>query len=211
MKVELRSSTIYIPPMNSITERIVRKTIRQGDCLLWQGATVHGTPVLKSGGKLLSVRRVVAGGEGYGYVKPSCGQKLCVAEKHLVRTDQVKERILHLVGHDDPDQCWIVPNQLKIRFRAHRESTSPRRAAYVAYKGAPETHHLRMACQALDCINPFHVLESGLNMMVVEEESDISFCAFLICGRTDRNTDNLEFDQPTIDAAIALAKERGDY
>lgn len=53
---------------------------RPKQCLTWQGACAHKTPVLKVAGKLLSVRSIIAG----PHARPICGNPRCVNRAHIL-------------------------------------------------------------------------------------------------------------------------------
>ena len=78
--------------MRTILDVIKEKTIEVGDCMEWTGYChiYGGYPQTGSGGKPISVRRLVAirlgMNPGKRVVTNSCGNKLCVAPHHLTMT-----------------------------------------------------------------------------------------------------------------------------
>lgn len=53
---------------------------RPKQCLLWQGACIGKTPVLKVNGTNLSVRSIIAG----PHARPTCGNPRCVNRAHIL-------------------------------------------------------------------------------------------------------------------------------
>jgi hypothetical protein len=55
--------------------------------LLWAGAVVHGTPVIRHRGRMHTARRIAFriehGREPVGLVRPGCGRDDCVAPAHV--------------------------------------------------------------------------------------------------------------------------------
>lgn len=72
-------------------ESLKARTIEEGDCWLWQGYSVNGTPQVCEDGKMVPTRRVMtrlAGKTlkpGLHYFVPTCGNDACVNPEHTVQ------------------------------------------------------------------------------------------------------------------------------
>lgn len=83
----------------TLLERIKSYCIEEGDCWIWAGATnSSGVPVIRIGPNNQSARRlayIAATGEiltPRDYVRPRCGDKLCVCPDHSFSQDVAKAR-----------------------------------------------------------------------------------------------------------------------
>lgn len=75
-----------------LLERIRARCVEEGECWIWQGATVSGHPIMKPKGRsCTTVRRLVAEAKGTPPehrqpVVPACGEPLCVNPEHIKLT-----------------------------------------------------------------------------------------------------------------------------
>jgi hypothetical protein len=80
------------------TDRILAKTRRDGDCLIWTGArTASGYGVANWGGKYRYLHRVIfeeANGSAAGDIDHICGNRACVSIAHL-RVLTRRENVTH--------------------------------------------------------------------------------------------------------------------
>ena len=76
--------------------RLWQRTVEQGECRIWTGATRKGRGVISIGGKLFYVKRVAwersrnLSAEGR-QILTSCGKMLCIAPTHLYTVDEVED------------------------------------------------------------------------------------------------------------------------
>ena len=76
--------------------RLWQRTIEQGECRIWTGATRKGRGVISINGRLFYVKRVAwersrnLSAEGR-QVLSSCGKMLCIAPTHLYTVDEVED------------------------------------------------------------------------------------------------------------------------
>lgn len=73
-------------------ETLLKRTIEEGDCLLWTGYHGNETPYVFHDGKLWPVRRLILALSGIEqkstFAGCSCGNKSCVAPEHIVQRDK---------------------------------------------------------------------------------------------------------------------------
>ena len=75
--------------MSNVATRIKRMTVEEGQCRLWTGYMVNGSPLINVNGAGTSVRRLVWR-EKHGPIAPNllahaqCGNPACVAAEHIV-------------------------------------------------------------------------------------------------------------------------------
>ena len=68
--------------------KLLANSVVRGDCVLWTGGTVHGSPLVTLGSMQLLARRVAwvleCGPLNGAKLYSTCGNRACIAIRHLV-------------------------------------------------------------------------------------------------------------------------------
>lgn len=157
--------------MSRLTDQIHSRCVEEGECLLWQGGTTPaGMPTMHHGKQTKAMVRRVLFAAFYGevpegkLVTPMCGNKLCLARKHLRAMTPTESKAIAARKGVYKSQKTLIKRMLALRAKSSiteetvgliRDANTARDAHEKTGVSLPYCYQIRDGVRRADLSSPF--------------------------------------------------------